>query len=249
MLTCITDHNNMLADYTELDPDGDIILVTTSANESEDEVSPFITLASKNLESDFGKVEVHCGIGDGRVNFFPTSQITGAMTFRTRVSSRHLSLASPVFKAMLTGGFEEGRVQSTQVQEIQLPDDDPEALVILLHVIHGLMWKVPRQLDLQTLLEISILVDKYQLQQVVAIVSELWIDHLWESSAKTRTKTFVQWICISWVFGTPLQFEESTKVAIREITCSIEVLVNERFPIPSIIAGMSQGVLMHFTRC
>ena len=111
------------------------------------------------------------------------------------------------------------------------------------------MLKVSLLPNIRTLLEVAILVDKYQFHDVMTFVSILWIDRLRDTSANTRAKAFVEWICISWVFGAPLQFEESTKVAIRKIDRPFERYCGESLPIPSIIAGMSQCVPLQFTRC
>lgn len=56
---------------------------------------------------------------------------------RFQVSSKHLKLASSVFKAMLSRNFREGIIlQNASTGEIELHDDNPEALTILLSIIH-----------------------------------------------------------------------------------------------------------------
>jgi hypothetical protein len=58
------------------------------------------------------------------------------------VCSRALMRLSPVFKALLSGGFEESRPTEGE-WIIPLPDDDPGALLTLLNIIHGRFGKVP----------------------------------------------------------------------------------------------------------
>jgi hypothetical protein len=90
--------------------------------------------------------------------------------FRMLVSSKHLILASPVFKVMLQDCFKEGQtLRSGGFLDLLLPDDDPAAFCILLDIIHGRNRKVPREIDMGLLAGITILVDKYQLQEVVEI--------------------------------------------------------------------------------
>ena len=49
-----------------------------------------------------------------------------------QVSSKHLAMAIPVFKALLSHGFSEGEALRTQgTAKIPLPDDDPAAMAIL----------------------------------------------------------------------------------------------------------------------
>ncbi|KAF7530149.1 hypothetical protein G7054_g9665 [Neopestalotiopsis clavispora] len=49
-----------------------------------------------------------------------------------RVCSRALARSSPVMKAMLFGNFQESRQDI-----VRLPEDDPDAMEILLHVVHN----------------------------------------------------------------------------------------------------------------
>jgi hypothetical protein len=69
---------------------------------------------------------------------------------RMLVSSKHMTLASPIFKAMLrTGTFSEGQELARRGKaEINLPEDDPTAFTILLNVIHGHGSRLPFIVDL-----------------------------------------------------------------------------------------------------
>jgi hypothetical protein len=97
-----------------------------------------------------------------------------------RVSSKHLTMVSPVFKAMLhRGNFREGReLGNTGSVDVPLPDDNPDAFLIILDVLHGYHRKVPRDISLLMLTCISILVDKYQMVEAVEVFSNGWIEHL-----------------------------------------------------------------------
>ena len=55
---------------------------------------------------------------------------------RLRVSAKALSLASPVFKAMLSPRFLKKEPSSEGLVEVPLPDDDPEALTLLCRILH-----------------------------------------------------------------------------------------------------------------
>lgn len=95
-----------------------------------------------------------------------TSPVTqAARTFR--VCSKRLRRASPVFKRMLYGGFAEAQPPEDDKQWlVELPDDDPDALAVFCHVMHGSFEKVPSStevIDLELLYQITILSDKYDL--------------------------------------------------------------------------------------
>ncbi|ESZ92956.1 hypothetical protein SBOR_6675 [Sclerotinia borealis F-4128] len=96
------------------------------------------------------------------------------------VSSKHLTLASPVFEIMLGDGrFKEGVELLAQGKvEIELPDDDPVALAIVLNVIHHINKLVPEEIALPLLTEVAILTDKNQLSETMRWVSTSWLSRL-----------------------------------------------------------------------
>jgi hypothetical protein len=88
-----------------------------------------------------------------------------------------MTLASPVFKAMLYSRFKEGLDFNLGARtEIDLPNDDAEAFVTLLHLIHGDIPKVSETVTLEQLTSIAVLVDKYRLQKLMGLASEKWVE-------------------------------------------------------------------------
>jgi len=67
--------------------------------------------------------------------------------------------------------FKEGHDLAKGTAEVPLPDDDPTAFQILLDIIHHRYRRVPKKLDLDTVAEIAILVDKYQVHEYVIMSS------------------------------------------------------------------------------
>lgn len=131
---------------------------------------------------------------------------------RFRVSSRHLSLASPVFSQMLNGPWKDARnLASTNTsasatvdgttadktvapvssssdstpprREIEASEWDTDATVILMDIIHGHFSQVPRSLSLVMLAKVAILVDYYKCHEIVSVFSGLWIDGLKREAA------------------------------------------------------------------
>jgi hypothetical protein len=96
------------------------------------------------------------------------------------VSSRHMILGSPIFKAMLQpSNFKEGRELSASGKvEVGLPDDDANAFRIVLDIIHDHNRRVPKQISLELITRISTLVDKYQMVEAVEPFSDVWIEGL-----------------------------------------------------------------------
>ncbi|KAK5674445.1 hypothetical protein LTS10_012833 [Elasticomyces elasticus] len=94
---------------------------------------------------------------------------------RVRASSVVLSLASPVFKKMLGPHYLEGQVprSAEQPKEVQLPDDDPNALNMLLALIH---FQDPDKkkalISPAELANLAVAVDKYDCITALALTTE-----------------------------------------------------------------------------
>ncbi|MCJ1462277.1 hypothetical protein MMC07_000877 [Pseudocyphellaria aurata] len=157
----------------------------------------------------------------------------GTRKIRLQCSSKHLTLASSVFKAMLSGKFKESIVlRSVGTLELPLPDDDPAALLILLNIIHGRTKEIPRQVDLHMLTQIAILVDKYRLQMVVGMASPNWMVRLKEEIVSSSMEALPRWILISWVFQYPTEFKLATERAEKEGAIGIGRSGDIDLPIP-----------------
>jgi hypothetical protein len=94
--------------------------------------------------------------------------IVGAERWRLRVYSLFLKNALNVFKAMLGPHFAEGQsLGGTDPAEISLPEDDPEALSIVLNVVHGRNESVPESLDGRQIPRVAVAADKFDLVTMV----------------------------------------------------------------------------------
>jgi hypothetical protein len=159
------------------------------------------------------------------------------------ISSKHMILASSVFKAMLQGDFSEGlKLRATGELELPLPDDDPDAFVILLNIIHGHNRKVPRLVDLSLLIRIAILVDKYQMLERVEIFSDMWIDELQGSKngiPKSLTPDVLSWLSISWVFNKADPFRQLTRILAMEGDDDMGGEKLQVLPIPDRVISMN----------
>ncbi|KAI9774991.1 MAG: hypothetical protein M1840_000207 [Geoglossum simile] len=159
---------------------------------------------------------------------------------RFRVSSRHMALASPVFRVMLQQGFGEATVlRSTGKVEVTLEEDCAAAFLILLDVIHGHTRRVPRKIDLDMLTQVAIIVDKYSCLEVVEVFSDMWFGELRNSLPGALAETLLPWLCITWVFRKPVEFKHVTRIAQSEGNGSTEEDLVNILPIPSSILGQS----------
>lgn len=152
------------------------------------------------------------------------------------VSSKHMMLASPVFKAMLNGNFKEGRALKTDGHiDVTLPDDDAAAFRIILHIVHGRNRLVPRVINLDCLLKIAVLVDKYQMVEVVEAYSEGWIKTLKPTLFGNLSSDIGRWVCISWVFGLAPEFEILTRIVVEQLDGKIPEGFMDYLPVPEAV--------------
>lgn len=238
-------------EYT-LDPDGDVFLILTDQVEDSNSDN-----ACKDDENDTSQRETHdpsLSLTDeaGHIKSDNTCEDdendTSQGEIRVQCSSKHLSLASPVFKAMLSNDFKEGAtLQSMGTLRLPLPGDDPAALLVLLNIIHGQTEETPLQVDLCMLTRIAILVDKYRLHKAVKIFSRIWIGRVEVSDAQGSMKDINRWIFVSWVFKWPTEFKIATQMAERTTDSRIDASEGIHLPIPCLIVGqqyLGDGILI-----
>ncbi|KAK2805673.1 hypothetical protein FQN51_009176 [Onygenales sp. PD_10] len=215
-----------------LDPEGDVMLTMTRYLECEDisELGEGIGDEHQSNDTEAGAKISSKQISDDVYSWEQEVVI--------RASSRHLILASSVFRAMLQRRFNESNVlQRTGSVEIPLPDDDPDAFLILLNIIHGHMRKVPAQLDIQTFTQVAVLVDKYDLHECVVIFANFWFEGLKHTIPQCYTEDIPGWICISWIFNRPQEFKHATRLALRQ---GKEELPLGELPIPAEIVAIDK---------
>ena len=118
-----------------------------------------------------------------------------AASLELLVSSKILTLASPVFKAMLGYRFKEGSTARSAEHplELPLPDDNPEALALLCHTLHFSVRPESMKPDIAMQFELAFVADKYDCIASIHAFSEQWLravsekncgsSVLWEASA------------------------------------------------------------------
>ncbi|CVL13004.1 uncharacterized protein FPRN_15022 [Fusarium proliferatum] len=119
---------------------------------------------------------------------------------RFRVSSAHLILSSPVFKAMLDGPFSEGIRNNDNFFEVKAFEWNAEALVILLDIIHGHHRCLPKDVELDILIELAMLCDYYRCEEIVEVFAERWIAAFGEDKPPYEDEATMNWMFIAWVF-------------------------------------------------
>ncbi|KAK3064938.1 hypothetical protein LTS18_001902, partial [Coniosporium uncinatum] len=131
---------------------------------------------------------------------------------KIRVSSRHLTLASPYYSDMFKGSMKEADTfRNNGSAQVQVEDIDADALVVVMRIIHGRTREVPRTVTLEILAKIAVIVDLYQCHEAVELFTDMWITHLKTTVPKMYSRDAVLWICISWVFQQRNEFYLATR--------------------------------------
>ncbi|KAF5660875.1 hypothetical protein FHETE_8726 [Fusarium heterosporum] len=120
---------------------------------------------------------------------------------RFRVSSAHLILASPVFKAMLDGPFSEGVRNKNGLFEIKAFEWNTIAMVVLMDIIHGHHRSVHPKVTLGLFTEIAMVVDYYQCHEIAETFAAKWVAAWGNEFLTGYDDTTMPRLFIGWVFG------------------------------------------------
>ena len=146
-----------------------------------------------------------------------TEEPTKSVTFR--VSSRHLILASPVFKAQLTGGWKEGQPATNGEYQITAEGWEVDAMVIFLEALHCRYLKIPKTVTLELLAKIAAIVDYYATHEAMHLLYPLWMEHLRATTPLPKgpfaLRELYSWICITWVFSDEPNFVTVVRTAVE----------------------------------
>lgn len=212
------------------DPSGDVLLVLSKRKTLQIRRLPEYDIPSSDSSQSDDEIVYDTDYYSKQTN--RASKITDS---ECKVSSRHLALASRVFRAMFDGGFQEGIIPDNhQLRKVPLPEDDAQAMMVLLNIIYGLSREIPRTIDLQQLTAIAVLVDKYELHQVVEVYTDIWFHRLYNPHTIIESR-LSDWIFVCWVLGKATEFKSLTQ---RAILCCGPRFVKNGLPLSSSIAGM-----------
>ncbi|KAF2811893.1 uncharacterized protein BDZ99DRAFT_282566 [Mytilinidion resinicola] len=133
---------------------------------------------------------------------------------RLRVSSKVLTLASPVFDAMFNHGFAEGQnLSSASPRVVFLREDHSESMTILCQICHIRNQDVPKTLTVDLLAELTILCDKYDCVSAIQPWSVLWAREL---LPRTREPGSEKLLFIAYRLELPMIFFQLTETLVKD---------------------------------
>ncbi|KAG5989402.1 hypothetical protein E4U43_004509 [Claviceps pusilla] len=103
-----------------------------------------------------------------------------------KVDSRALCRSSSVFSKMLKGPFLESRPRS-RAWEVKLPEDDPQALLIIMDIIHNQYKHAPTEPALYILCRVLSLSSKYDMAKSLRSMWHAWLEQAREATGPYET--------------------------------------------------------------
>ncbi|KAK3309386.1 uncharacterized protein B0T15DRAFT_405605 [Chaetomium strumarium] len=202
-----------LAALYEVDPDADVLLTVPPPNQV---FAPWNEPPQKDD-----------GVNRGNINSPGTAAAAPLSRpgLRIKVSSRHLELASRVFRNKLQFGGSKAARQSDGRVHLKLAEQfDPQAVCIVMDAIHGRGSKVPKSVDVETLAQVALLVDRFHVFDAVEVYAERWISKLEDTIPRAYNRDLVLWLYISYVFRHSGIFKVVTKLAAAQSPGPIKTL-------------------------
>lgn len=126
--------------------------------------------------------------------------VVGDSQTRLKIDSYMLKKASKVFKAMFQpNAFAEGQHLSSDrtIKELPLPEDDPQAMRLLCHIMHQNSTEVPDNIDDDLLLSAARHIDKYFLHRVSGFFIDHWFTGKCLYLGRSRHKVLIAAIILS----------------------------------------------------
>ncbi len=217
-----------LAPLYEVDPDADALLIVPTSNQP---FAPWEDPFQVNGINGLHKKKTHAAAPASRPGL------------RIKVSSKHLALASRVFRNKLQFGSTKATRQSDGRVHLKLAEGfDPKAVSIVVNAVHGRGSQVPKAVDLETLAQIAVVVDRLQLLDAVDVYADRWISKLEGRIQDVYDRDLVLWIFISHVFRRSDIFKAVSKTAAAQAQGPIQTLnlpIREKIISQSILSPLS----------
>lgn len=156
---------------------------------------------------------------------------------RFRLSSTHLILASPYFRAMLRGPWKETTSATSSLRIVYASDWHEDALQILMDILHGNSQKVPRSVTLELLAQIAVVVDYYDCRDAVKFFSDTWFEEIEKKMAPPQeySRDFMLWFFVSSFFNKAKTMKVLADFAVRAARGPLQTL---DLPFPGNLIGM-----------
>ncbi|UPX16917.1 uncharacterized protein EKO05_0007298 [Ascochyta rabiei] len=152
------------------------------------------------------------------------------------VSSQHLQLVSPWFKrAMTKEGWAESKLTNGHYQ-VRAHDWDEQAFLMVLNIFHLRNKQVPRNVPLEMLAKLAVLVDYYECGEAIELFTAMWINKVKETAIPSSyCRDLILWVWVAWVFDMPEHCQRATAVVMKELK---EAMPTLGLPFPNFVSSV-----------
>lgn len=216
-----------------IDPDGDIELVLNEPN-TQDIIPERVLPGELDTANGSPTTDLNNSVLQGRYAVFDNFDTPtfvddyGDLDFveetpdvvRMRVSSKHLTLGSKVFRAMFRGSWAEASLSSSSrdsPRQLATSDWDAKALAIVLDAMHGRFRHIPKDVNLVLLARIATIVDYYQCYESMELISNLWLSQqsVTQENIDGYSKSSLLLLYVAWVFESDVLFTAVARRVLR----------------------------------
>lgn len=243
-----------------IDPNGDMLLILTKAKRDiadwqEEDPTPEAQ-SSETTQASHERPEATTE-DDDILEF--TQSIRAATLYESEeyhylVSSDQLRTASDYFRNIFKHEFTESEIDEDGKRICTAEEMHPDALKIMMDVAHSNKQDILQELSLEMLVHVAIVVDYYNMHQVLAEYKDIWIERAKAHDAKPSPGTVdflglkgpkglellgysersVMWMFICYAFEAEIAFEQVTKGIILNLNGPCQDL---GLPMPSLLIG------------
>lgn len=126
------------------------------------------------------------------------------------VCSKSLARVSNPFKAMLYGDFAESKSRKQDPNwTVELPEDNSEAFITILYIVHSQFGMVPDIVTRDQLYQITILTDKYDMTEMLRPWAPKWLSYAHSADNIYQGDEVLTWI--AWELGDRSLFVEKVQ--------------------------------------
>ncbi|POR32029.1 Uncharacterized protein TPAR_07766 [Tolypocladium paradoxum] len=155
-----------------------------------------------------------------------------------RLSSKHLKTASKYFRTQLRSPWKEHiDVAEDGSCIVRAEEWNEQALLIVMNIIHGRSKQVPRNLNLQLMAQVAVIVDYYACHEATWFFHKTWVGNyirVWYTAGYGYGRDLMLWLFVTITFYSSSWFQEAAKSVIRTSTGTICAM---NLPIASAIIG------------
>ncbi|KAI1397247.1 hypothetical protein F4819DRAFT_490701 [Hypoxylon fuscum] len=136
------------------------------------------------------------------------------------VCSRALARISPVFDRMLYGSFSEAKPADSEDWVVELPEDDPASLAILIRIAHGRFSEVPKVLPIDRLYTLTTLTHYYDATEALVPWIDTWLASV-DDILRDSNMLMPKLLWITWEFGRKSLFRITARRILTEAPASL----------------------------